>query len=157
VRTEDDSPDTTPLDRRIEMLTDHHDIEMLVHRLGACLDEARFEDLRSIFVEDATARTGGGYAEGIDAMIAQASRNHAADDHIQHRISDVLVDLDGDEATVRANLVVTFAPGGEAPSPRRSLGEVYRFGARRTLAGWRLTRVEITLVWQSTEAPAPVS
>lgn len=139
---------------RIDDLVDRDEIATLVHRLGACLDEGRFEDLRTIFVADATARTPGGLAEGIDAMIAQASRNHAPDDHIQHVISNILVDLGGDRAQVRANLVVTFAHGPGVPAPRRQLGEVYRFDARRTPAGWRLSRVESVPVWQSFTPPA---
>jgi hypothetical protein len=143
-------------------LLDRDEIATLVHRLGACLDEARFDDLRTLFTPDAVASTPGGVAEGIDAVIAQASRNHSPDDGIQHLISGVLVDPDGDTATVRANLVVTFArrtpapaasaasaASGPAPRAPAALGEVYRFAARRTPAGWRLTRVATTPVWVS--------
>ena len=59
-------------------------------------------------------------------------------------------------ASVRANLLVTFArrapaPTGpeSAPAAPAALGEVYRFAARRTPAGWRLTRVATTPVWVS--------
>jgi hypothetical protein len=144
---------------------EQHEIATLVHRLGACLDEGRFDDLRSLFVEDAVARTPGGLAEGIDALVAQASRNHIPDDGIQHLISGVLVDREGDRATVRANLVVTFArrdpapeiPTALGPEAPTALGEVYRLVARRTPAGWRLARVETDLVWVSHApvAPAP--
>ena len=146
-------------------LLDRDEIATLVHRLGACLDEGRFDDMRRLFTPDAVASTPGGVAEGIDAMIAQASRNHSPDDGIQHLISGVLVDRDGDTATVRANLVVTFArrtpaaaaptapaapaASGPAPGAPAALGEVYRFAARRTPASWRLTRVATTPVWVS--------
>jgi hypothetical protein len=128
---------------------------MLVHRLGVCLDEARFEELRALFVEDASATTAGRTAEGIDAVIAQASRNHSADDQIQHVVSNVLVDLDGGRATVRANLLATFVRRAGGPDGRYSLGEVYRFGAVRTASGWRLTRVATTPVWDSRPPAAP--
>jgi hypothetical protein len=36
---------------------DHNEITDLVYRLGACLDESRFDDLRQLVVEDATVRT----------------------------------------------------------------------------------------------------
>jgi hypothetical protein len=139
---------------RVDDLLDRDEIATLVHRLGASLDEGRFEDLRTIFVADATARTPGGLAEGLDALIAQASRNHSPEDHIQHVITNILVDLAGDRAGVRANLVVTFAHGPGVPSPHRQLGEVYRFDARRTPGGWRLSRVESVPVWQSPTPPA---
>lgn len=146
-------------------LLDRDEIATLVHRLGACLDEGRVEDLRTLFTADAVASTPGGVADGIDALVAQASRNHSPDDGIQHLISGVLVDRDrdGDTATVRANLVVTFARRAPAPAAPASalvapaaLGEVYRFAARRTPAGWRLTRVTTTPVWVSHTPLEPV-
>jgi hypothetical protein len=137
------------LRQHVEALVAHNEIAALVQRLGACLDEGRFEDLRSIFVEDATAKTPGGLAQGLDALIAQAGRNHSPDDRIQHLISDALIDLDGDRATVRANLIVTFARRTDVPGSHFSLGEVYYFDALRTPDGWRLARVESNPVWTS--------
>jgi SnoaL-like domain len=154
----------TPTPTTLTELADRDEIARLVHRLGACLDEARFDDLRTLFVDDAVARTPGGVAEGIDAVVAQASRNHSPDDGVQHLISGVLVDRDGDRATARANLVVVFArrdPDVALPTPfgpvaPTALGEVYRFTAARTPAGWRLTSVETQPVWVSTTPVAPV-
>jgi hypothetical protein len=130
-------------------LVDRDEIVRLVYRLGVCLDEGRFDDMRTLFVDDAVASTPGGVADGVDALIAQASRNHSPDFGIQHLIGNVLVDLQGDRATVRANLVVTFARPDAEPDVPSTLGEVYRFAARRSLAGWRLARVESHPVWAS--------
>ena len=138
-------------------LVDRDRVATLVHRLGASLDDGRFDDLRALFVDDAVARTPGGVAEGIDALVAQASRNHVPDDGIQHVISGVMVDVDGDRATVRTNLVVMFGrrdlaaapPTPFGPEPPTALGAVYRFTARRTAGGWRLASVETEPVWVS--------
>jgi hypothetical protein len=135
------------MNTNLQALADRAEIEDLVHRLGASLDERRFDDLRGILVEDATARTPGGLAEGRDAMVAQARRNHPVEDRIQHVISDVLIDLDGDDATVRANLVATFIRADATSRPHMVLGEVYRLHARRTADGWRLSSVETEPVW----------
>ncbi|WP_051022325.1 nuclear transport factor 2 family protein [Nocardia pneumoniae] len=138
-----------------EML-DRQQITALVDRLGRALDEGRFDDLRAIYTPDATAKTPGGTADGRDALIAQASRNHTADKRIQHVISNVLVDLRGDAADVRANLIATFAlatTDGTIPQPRYTLGEIYRFDAVRTAEGWRLSRVETTPVWSTGTRP----
>src|SRR5438045_7088963 len=97
------------LERRVTVLSARNDITDLVYRLGVSLDDGRFDELRSIFTEDATASTPGGSVEGIDALIAQASRNHSREQRNHHVITNVLVDLDGEQAKVRANLVVTFA------------------------------------------------
>jgi len=146
---------------RVRVLAERTEIMDLVSRLGACLDDGRFDDLRSLLVEDATARTPGGEASGRDAVVAQASRNHRPDQPIQHVTTNLLIDLDGDRATVRANLVVHFAEPPDdgrpalAPPIRFTLGEVYRFDVVRAPAGWRLERIETTPVWMS-GAPAPV-
>jgi hypothetical protein len=127
-----------------EEIADRLAITDLVSHLGLWLDEKRFDDARSVLTEDASVSTPGGTAEGIDRVVAQASRNH--EDATQHRITNVLIDLDGDRATVGANLVVTFARDGV---PRATLGERYRFQAVRTPEGWRLSRVEVKPVWKT--------
>lgn len=151
--------DVTALERQLARLADRQEITELVYRLGVALDDGRFDDLRSILTEDATASTPGGSVEGIEAVIAQAGRNHSLpDQRIQHVITNVLVDLALDRADVRANLVVTFASRASM-SPLRTVAEVYRFAARRTPDGWRLSRVESTPVWttgsRSAVAPQP--
>jgi 3-phenylpropionate/cinnamic acid dioxygenase small subunit len=142
-----------------QLLVDRTEILDLIFRLGAALDDGRFDEMRSLFVDDATARTPGGSATGREAMISQASRNHRADQHVQHVITNPLIEIDGDRADVRANLVVHFASavasegaapeGTLAPPVQFILGEVYRFDALRTERGWRLASVETIPVWMS--------
>jgi SnoaL-like domain len=111
--------------------------------------------MRSLPVEVATVRTPGGAAEGRDAVIAQARRNHQPDEPTQHVITDPIVELDGDRAKVRANLVVNFAAPAHrdeslpAPPRKYTLGETYHFDAVRTPEGWRLSSVETKPVWIS--------
>lgn len=131
---------------RLAELRDRADITDLVHRLGACLDEHRFEDLRALLTDDVTASTPGGTAHGIGAVIGQATRNHVGYDRLQHVITNLLVDLDGDRAAVRANLVaVRVRP---ATGDQATLGSVYRFQLRRTPRGWRFIQVKVEPVWQ---------
>jgi hypothetical protein len=147
----------------LQQLSDRAEIIDLVARLGACLDEARFDDMADLLVEDATVRTPGGQAEGRAAVIAQAVRSHPADQQFQHVITNVLVDLDGDRATARANLVLHVSVPGDgpayatapAPAPRAGIGEVYHFRLARTPAGWRLSRIETVPVWLSGTLPPP--
>jgi hypothetical protein len=141
----------------IESLADRVEITDLVNRLTAGLDEHRFEDLLPLFVDDVTAQTPGGKAEGREEVIAQATRNHRDYDRLQHFTTGVLIDLDGDQATVRANLVGVFGHSSEG-QPSRALGAVYRFGVVRTEdEGWRFASVEVRPVWHSGDAPLPVA
>ena len=149
---------TTPVDselnkQQLQQLADRNEITNLVYRLGAFLDHRRFDDMRSLLVEDATVRTPGGTAEGREAVIAQADRNHHPDEPTQHLITNVLVDLEDGRAEVRANLVVNFAaPTGSdqslpAPPRKYTLGETYHFVVVRTPKGWRFSQIAATPVW----------
>ncbi len=136
----------------VQQLVDRSEITDLVYRLGVSLDERRFDEMRSLLVEEATACTPGGTAEGREAVIAQASRNHGRDERIQHVITNLLIELDGDRAHVRAKLLVHFAPPADtsesrlAPPVQFTLGEVYQFEVDRTSRGWRFSRVETSPV-----------
>jgi ketosteroid isomerase-like protein len=122
-------------------MNDRQDITDLISRLGRWLDDKAFDDARSVLTEDVTVSTPGGQADGIEHVIAQASRNHQVP--TQHLITNVLVAVDGDTATATANLLVTFAG-----SVLERQGERYRFEAKCTPDGWRLSRVEVTPVWR---------
>ncbi|MBF6213195.1 nuclear transport factor 2 family protein [Nocardia puris] len=137
----------TAQDPEIRALLDRAEITALADRLGIALDDGRFDDFRAIYAADATATTPGGTARGVDALIAQAGRNHSPDLRIQHFISNVRIDLRGDAATVRANLVVVFAPAGPLAAPGYTLGSIYHFDAARTSDGWRLTSVRTEPRW----------
>src|SRR5262245_59427786 len=143
-------------------LRDRAEITDLVYRLGVCLDEGRFDVMRDLLVEDATVRTPGGEGTGRESLVAQASRNHPADQRFQHVTTNVLVDLEDDRAEVRANLVVHIAIPADAsddtPAPplRCSLGEIYRFDVVRTADGWRFAGIETVPLWISGTLPRPV-
>lgn len=131
---------------RVSDLRDRIEITDLIYHLYACMDEHRFEELDALFTEDATATTPGGTVQGRTLVIAQATRNHKDYDRLHHVITNVLVDLAGDRATVRANLVATFVR--DARQPEFAIGGVCRLRAQRTAQGWRLAGIEITPVWR---------
>jgi len=91
--------------------------------------------------------TPGGPATGHDALVDQARRRHSSDDGIQHVITNLLVERDGDRASVRANLLVSFAHSGPTDPEPFLLGEVYRFALRRTADGWRISALNSTPRW----------
>jgi hypothetical protein len=128
-------------------LFDRHHILDLIATLGRCLDERDFEALRGLFTDDASVTTPGGAATGRDALVDQARRRHSQDDGIQHVITNHLVNLAGDRASVRANLLVSFARSGVDDPQPFLLGEVYRFELRRTDDGWRIVSLHSTPVW----------
>lgn len=143
--------DRTPLQR----LVDRAEITDLVARLGRSLDRRTFDDLRDLFTSDASVATPGGTAHGHEAIVAQARRRHSTDVGIQHIVTNLLIEQPtADRATVRANLLVSFARTGAADPTPFLLGEVYDLALRRTPAGWRLTALSGTPVWSINQPTA---
>jgi hypothetical protein len=127
-------------------LADQLEVERTVWTLGRCLDEGDFDGLRQIFTADATVTTGE-TASGHDALVEQARRRHSADAGVQHIISNLIIDLDGNQATGRANLLASFARTGPGDPAPFLVGEVYRFAYQRTPEGWRITSLISEPVW----------
>jgi hypothetical protein len=140
----------------IRDLDDRVRIEQQISTLGRCLDERDFEALRGLFTVDATVQTPGGTAAGHDALVEQARTRHTRDDGIQHIITNLIVELNGDRASVRANLLVSFANAGPADPSPFLLGEVYRFALARTADGWRITTLISKPTW-SLNRPEQIS
>jgi SnoaL-like domain len=139
-REEDPTESLSPL----RELIDRNEITELVSRLGAWLDEKRWGEARWILTEDVTAKTPGGAVTGIDHVVAQARRNHSVP--TQHVITNLLIELAGDRAEIRANLIATFADR-DGSVPRHQRGERYRLEAVRIQQAWRLSRVESRPIW----------
>ncbi|TYB61389.1 nuclear transport factor 2 family protein [Nonomuraea sp. PA05] len=131
------------------MTTDQRtDVTELIYRLYACMDESRFADLHSVFTDDISVRTPGGLASGRDAVVAQATRGHSTGHRVQHFVHNPIVRVDGDHATVRADVIVTFTPEGQrAPAPQYTLSERFHYETVRTPGGWRVSHVDGTPVW----------
>lgn len=123
-------------------MDDRQELSVLASRLGRWLDEKSPGDGRALFTEDAEAHTLGGVAKGVEALVGQARRNHQVP--TQHFITDRLIEVDGDRATIGANLLVVFA---HEDGPRL-LGERYDLEAARTEQGWRISRVQARPIWE---------
>ncbi|WP_459957353.1 nuclear transport factor 2 family protein [Nocardia sp. IFM 10818] len=126
---------------------DEAELTRLATRLGVALDEHDFAALGAMFTPGAKATTPGGTAEGRERVLAQATANHEGYTRLQHVVSGILIDLDGDTATIRANLVGHYGRGDD-PAPVRQLGAVYRFGAVRTTDGWQFESLTAQQVWR---------
>ncbi|GAA4069521.1 nuclear transport factor 2 family protein [Actinomadura miaoliensis] len=129
---------------------DRHELTDLVARLGRCLDEKRFREVRTVFTDDASVSTASGAVQGIDALVEKARRVRPAGVFTQSFITNPLIDVDGDTATITANLLAVFV--GQPEGGGRFFGERYHLTAARTPRGWRISRVEGVPLW---EAPLP--
>jgi len=151
--TSTERANSSSADQKLRDLTDRIELTDLVSRLGYWLDDKRWDEANSLLTEDISVKTSGGSTNGIAAATDQARKGHdVVTTH--HVITNVLIELAGDEAAIRANLIVTFIDARPDQPTRRTLGEKYQFSARRTPAGWRLSGIEATRVWIIGPVPA---
>ncbi|MBN9623837.1 MAG: nuclear transport factor 2 family protein [Actinobacteria bacterium] len=149
--------DLADAQRRLGELVDRQQLADLPSRLGMLLDEGRFAELASVFTADVVTDFpdfGGAHLDSLDALIAFAGDMPENFDSVQHLIANVVVlDLDADRATMRANLVWWSTYSADDPTDYWVVGSVYRFQAVRTEVGWRLSRMELSGRWSDGRAP----
>jgi 3-phenylpropionate/cinnamic acid dioxygenase small subunit len=147
---------TTNLDTVLQRLADRAEIIDLEGRKGRYADERRHEQLEDVVTEDVVAymRNGTVRIDGIAAMKARSPQTFADFSQVQHMITNVLVDLDGDRARVRANVVATHVYAND-PSATWVVKGYYTDEATRTPKGWRLSKVQLNRIWELDTGKAP--
>jgi hypothetical protein len=136
----------TTLRDELQALTDRAALTDLVSRLALWLDSRAGGEPEDLFTPDVTASTPGGSFSGREAVVGEARVNHDMPTH--HLIGNVLATVDGDAATITANITGHFVRAeGTVPGPTE-LGGRYSLGAARTAGGWRLTSVMAEPVWR---------
>jgi SnoaL-like domain len=134
-------------------VSDRLRIHDLLVTYAAAVDDRDWDALRSVFSKDAVLDYSmvGGPRTSLDEAIPWLEKSLAAVPMTQHIITNVLVDLDGDTAEVRALL---FNPLGPRQGPML-LGGSYRDRAERTADGWRITELVAELTWSDRPVRPP--
>ncbi|MEV1001606.1 nuclear transport factor 2 family protein [Nonomuraea sp. NPDC050202] len=133
------------------LIADRIEIADLFTRFALLLDEARWEDAGTVFADDVAVHSPrGGELRGLDKVVGFMRQSEVEGQRAQHTTTDLLVDLDGDQAAASANSLVYYFRDGQAPHFTGGL----RLAATavRTPAGWRLREVRITPAWTRAEA-----
>ncbi|MGW8066192.1 nuclear transport factor 2 family protein [Streptomyces ziwulingensis] len=137
------------------------EIAGLLHRYLLSLDDGELDDAWSagLFTEDAVVAFPVSRHEGADGMAAYHRSALSAFAATQHLGSPAVVELDGDRATLRANLISTHVhhahhapPQGDVP-PLFATGTFVDGEARRTARGWRLSLLAFRLLWADGSPP----
>lgn len=133
---------------------DAPEISRLLDRYLLGLDENRLDETwaASLFTDDALVEFPIGRHRGRDGLAGFHRAAMAKFTRTQHLNSPAVVDLAGDRATLRANLISTqVLPTGAL----FTTGTAARGEARRTPEGWRLQRLSFDLVWRIGDPPQP--
>jgi SnoaL-like domain len=110
------------------------------------LDSKEFEDLRSIFVPEATAMLGG-ERSGIESIIERVTQALSSLDSSQHIISNHQIKVDGDSATCRCYLHAQHVRRAAEGSPNYIVAGRYIDRLTRTPEGWRIVRRDLLVDW----------
>ena len=138
-------------------LADRAEITGLVSRYFGAVDDKRLDraTVDAVFTGDARlTRPGGASLVGVEAIAAGQSESFARFLATQHLSSDHVVDLDGDGARLRANLVAMHLWADDARDPHTLhthflAGGVLHALAVRTGRGWRLSELSVRNTWRT--------
>jgi hypothetical protein len=135
----------------------HTEIASLVSRYFSVIDDKHLDTatLATVFTADGRViRPNGAALTGPEAIAADQSQSFARFRATHHVSSDHLVELDGDTARIRANLIAMHLWDDAHRDPHTLethfvAGGVVRGVAVRTGEGWRLSELSLRNTWRS--------
>ena len=125
---------------------DHQAVIDLTIRYCWALDGHRWDDLRNVFLVNATADLGTGTLHGVDAIIERVSSALIPLENSQHMVTNHQVVVDGDKATCRCYLQAQHVRTVEGGS-NFIVGGRYEDRLVRTEHGWRIAHRDLVRVW----------
>jgi 3-phenylpropionate/cinnamic acid dioxygenase small subunit len=124
---------------------DHHEIGELLIRYATGIDRRDWSLFRTVFTSDCVLDYGEiGTWHGVDAVTEFMEQAHTMAGHTLHRITNVVVALDGDRATTRS-YVDGLIMAADGASGVNAAG-FYDDEVVRTPQGWRVARRRFTAV-----------
>ncbi|MGW2492623.1 nuclear transport factor 2 family protein [Streptomyces sp. NPDC001606] len=137
------------LEDRLRELEDRARLAELVDRFVHGLDSAdapTVDQYREILTEDVRLNLPNGTHQGVTGLpdFFAAPRAHWAGN--QHYATNSVIDLQGDRASVRANIHAVHIPH-DASAPLFAGGAHYDIRATRTPAGWRIAELTVSVLW----------
>lgn len=133
----------TSTETLIRALADRAELADLVARHSLWIDEGRYDETSRLFTEDVAVTSPRGEARGLDALIALVQSGHNTFVRTLHNKSNLVIEVDGDTATVRANDIAVFVLDDNTQAIAAGY---HRYGARRTEDGWRFDHLVVTSV-----------
>ncbi|MEU0507445.1 nuclear transport factor 2 family protein [Nocardia sp. NPDC005998] len=127
------------------LVADRIEIADLFTRYARLLDEKRWDDVDTIFTDDVAVHSPRAQLRGIDKVVDYMRQAEVAGEHAQHMTNDLLVNVNGDQATASANSLVYFYRDGQPP--HQTSGLRLACTVVRTAAGWRISETRTMLAW----------
>jgi hypothetical protein len=117
-------------------------------------DQRDWDRLPALFADtvflDYSSITGGEPSHVAPADIVESWRQSLGRlDATQHLVTNHLVTVDGDQASVTAHFIATHVLSSAAPDPLWTLGGHYRWTLAESDGTWRVTGMTTTALWQT--------
>lgn len=132
----------TSTDALIRELADRAELTDLVARHSLWVDEG-YAGTDRLFAEDVVVTSVRGQAHGIEALDALVRKGHDAYARTLHSKSNLVIEIDGDTATVRAHDIAVYVIDDKTESLAAA---IHRYRARRSDGGWRFDRLDVSPV-----------
>jgi hypothetical protein len=136
----------------LQELLDRERIIALMNRYFATIDDASDLDTawaRSIFSDDVRVEHRGFTLEGVEDLPAGNRFVRDGWDRTFHIGTNAQVELDGDRAHLRAQLLAIHMHPESTPPEPYVIANVFEAEALRTLGGWRFQTMNLRPVWSS--------
>jgi hypothetical protein len=141
----------------ISELADREEISGVVSRYFSAIDDKRLDPatMESVFTANGRmTRPNGASLTGPEAIAASLGESFARFRATHHVSSDHIIDLDGDRARLRANLIAMhlWADTERDPNTLQThflAGGVLHALAVRTSQGWRISEVSMRNTWRT--------
>ncbi|MGB3735653.1 MAG: nuclear transport factor 2 family protein [Ilumatobacter sp.] len=132
----------------LQRLLDDRDIVAVATAYTWALDQHRWDGLRDVFTDDATATLGNpDRLVGIDAIIGRIRAALERLDDSQHLVGNHEVVVSGDTATHRCYLHAQHIRHGANGGPHYIVAGRYEDEMTRTGDGWRITHRNLQVMW----------
>ena len=142
--------ETNMSDSLLQRLVDESDLRNLVLGMPKHLDARDWEAYGRLFTEDAVFSIGGqirvGRQEIADGPSGDIAKYYQGTQHI---MGNIYVDVDGDEADVKAYVIAVHIPEFQDTWTHSDVGGGYDVKARRTEDGWRIAECNVFMRWTS--------
>ncbi|MFI0370338.1 nuclear transport factor 2 family protein [Actinomadura sp. 1N219] len=125
----------------IRALADRAELADLVARHSLWIDEGRYSETDRLFTEDVDVKSPRGEAHGIEALIELVRSGHDTYVRTLHSKSNLIIEVDGETATVRAHDIAVFIIDDKTEALAAG---VHHYRARRTENGWRFDNLVVT-------------
>ncbi|KAA0112809.1 nuclear transport factor 2 family protein [Mycolicibacterium sp. P9-22] len=121
------------------------DVTEVLLRYATGIDRRDWATFRTVFTADCVLDYGEiGTFTGVDAVTEFMDRSHAMAGHTMHRLSNIVVTVEGDRATARTYVDALILASDNA-SGVSAVG-IYADDLFRTEQGWRIARRVFTAV-----------